>query len=116
VFQHGLTFGQVPERVERLVEPRPRVGERRLRRRFGARVPEIARGLLPQFAAERVMGKLLDVLIEAMSRASLRYLGGLGAHCLQCVDHSAVEEPPARREKPAIRNLAHPIVGEVQLV
>ena len=62
------------------------------------------------------MGKLLDVLIEAMSRARLRYLGGLGAHCLQCVDHGAVEEPPARREKPAIRNLAHPIVGEVQLV
>ena len=67
-------------------------------------------GLLAQFAAERVVRELFDLLVRAMARP----IGP--AHRLQRLGHGAVEEPTARREQPAIRDLADPIVGEVQLV
>ena len=116
LLQRGPTLRQRVQGAERLCKPRPCILERRPRHRLVAGLPEIAHGLVRQFAAERVKGELLDLLAEAISIEWGHGADDPRADRLERLGHGAMEEPSARREQPAIRDLADPIVGEVQLV
>ena len=66
LLQRGLALRQRHEYTKRLLEPGPGILERRPSGRLESGLPQIVHRLLPQLAAEGVMGEPLDVLDEAI--------------------------------------------------
>ena len=88
------TLRKMLERVERLLEAGDRLPVGRARHRLLSGLTEIADGLLPHLAPERVVGQALDVLREP-----------LGVEALDGLDDPGVERAPALLEEAAVGHL-----------
>ena len=88
----------------------------------GSRAALLARALpvrelgLGQAGLGVVMGELLDLLGEWFQRGRTFRTDRRRVDGLERLGHRAVKEPPAWLEQPAIGDVSHPVVREVQLV
>ena len=104
LLQGGPVFGQRLEGTQRLLEPDPRVRERRARGRLEPCLAEIVHRLLAQLTSDGVMGEPLDLRPKAMP-----------VQRLDCVDDPSVQIAATVLQQPAVRDLVGERVRETVL-
>src|SRR5262249_4571914 len=96
-----LVLRQSLQGVEGLIERDPSIVERRASHRLDPRLPQVVDRLIPHVASDRVMGKPLDLLAEAVMVEPLDRL-----------DNARVERAPALLEQTAVCDLVGQRVPE----
>src|SRR5262245_40529228 len=91
-------------RGQRLLEPHPSILKSRSSDCPRPGLPEVVHGLLRQFAPQRMVSELLDLLATPRRRS------------LERLDHGAVQETSAQGQQPSVGDLPDSIVREIQLI
>src|SRR5262249_38618017 len=89
---HTALLGEVPKRLDRLLEVGSRLRVGRARHRLRARLPAVGDGLIPDLAADRVVGQRFHLLAESLA----------AVEALEGADYPSMEEPPLLVEKSAV--------------
>jgi len=89
---HTAILREVPKRLDRLLEASSRLRVGRARHRLRARLPAVGDGLIPDLAADRMVGHPFHLLAESP----------IPVEALEGADDPSVEEPPLLVEKAAV--------------